>query len=90
MARQPLCADIDGFSLHAAVRGEAHDRKRLEQVNGYTTRPTLSDEWVQFNAAGEVELKLEAPGAMERLTWSWAHWSSCSGCWRWYRGLDCT
>ncbi len=29
-ARQPLCADIDGFSLHAAVRVEAHDRKRLE------------------------------------------------------------
>lgn len=21
-ARQPLCADIDGFSLHAAVRGQ--------------------------------------------------------------------
>ncbi len=31
-ARQPLCADIDGFSLHAAVRVEAHDRKRLEQL----------------------------------------------------------
>ncbi len=24
--RQPLCADIHGFSLHAAVRVEAHDR----------------------------------------------------------------
>jgi hypothetical protein len=29
-ARQPLCADIDGFSLHAAVRVEASDHKRLE------------------------------------------------------------
>lgn len=28
-ARQALCADIDGFSLHGAVRIEAHDRKRL-------------------------------------------------------------
>lgn len=28
-ARQALCADIDGFSLHAAVRVEANDRKRL-------------------------------------------------------------
>jgi hypothetical protein len=28
-ARQPLCADIDGFSLHAAVRVEA---QRLEQL----------------------------------------------------------
>ena len=31
-ARQPLCADIDGFSLHAAARVEAHDRKRLEHA----------------------------------------------------------
>ena len=33
-ARQPLRADSDGFSLHAAVRVEAHDRKRLEQLFG--------------------------------------------------------
>jgi hypothetical protein len=38
-AHQPLCADIDGFSLHAAVRVEAHDRKRLEQLCRYITRP---------------------------------------------------
>jgi hypothetical protein len=31
-ARQPLCADIDGFSLHAAVRVEPHDRKRRKQL----------------------------------------------------------
>ena len=30
VAREPLCADIDGFSLHAVARVEAHDRKRLE------------------------------------------------------------
>lgn len=28
-AREPLYADIDGFSLHAAVRVEAYERKRL-------------------------------------------------------------
>jgi SAM-dependent methyltransferase len=38
-ARQPLCADIGGFSLHAAVRVEAHDRKRLEQLCRTITRP---------------------------------------------------
>ncbi|MFN7546170.1 MAG: transposase, partial [Pseudomonadota bacterium] len=59
--RQPLCADIDGFSLHAAVRVEAHDRKRLEQLCRYITRPALADERVQLNAAGQVELKLKAP-----------------------------
>lgn len=60
-ARQPLCADIDGFSLHAAVRVEAHDRKRLEQLCRYITRPALSDKRVQLNAAGQVELELKTP-----------------------------
>lgn len=60
-AQQPLCADIDGFSLHAAVRVEAHDRKRLEQLCRYITWPVLSDERVQLNAAGQVELKLKTP-----------------------------
>jgi hypothetical protein len=41
--RPPLCADIDGFSLHAAVRVESYDRKRLEQLCRYITRPALSD-----------------------------------------------
>ena len=59
--RQPLCADIKGFSLHAAVRCDAHDRKRLEQLCRYITRPALSDERVQLNAAGQVELKLKTP-----------------------------
>ncbi len=58
-AGQPLRANIDGFSLHAAVWVEAHDRKRLEQLCRYITRPALSDERVQVNAAGQVELKLK-------------------------------
>jgi hypothetical protein len=60
-ARQPLCADMDGFSLHAAMRIEAHDRKRLEQRCRCITRPALSDERVQCDAAGQVELKLKTP-----------------------------
>ena len=43
-ARQALCADIDAFSLHAAVRVEAHDRKRLEQLCRYITRSALANE----------------------------------------------
>ena len=61
MARELLYSDIDGCSLHAAVRVEAHDRKRLEQLCRYITSPTLSDERVQPNAAGQVELKLKTP-----------------------------
>ncbi len=60
-ARQPLCADIDGFSLHAAVPVEARERKRLEQLCRTITRAALADERVQLNAAGQVELKLKTP-----------------------------
>ena len=52
LALQPLCADIDGFSLHAAVRVEAHDRRRLEQLCRTITRPALSDERVQLHLPG--------------------------------------
>jgi hypothetical protein len=58
-ARQPLCTDTDGFSLHAAVRIEAHDRQALEQLCRYITRPALANERVQTNAAGQVVLKLK-------------------------------
>jgi len=61
MARELLCSDIGGFSLHAAVRVEAHERKRLEQLCRTITRPALADERVQLNAAGQVELKLKTP-----------------------------
>jgi len=59
--KQNLCADIDGFSLHAAVRCGADDRKALEQLCRYITRPVLANERVQTNAAGQVVLKLKTP-----------------------------
>lgn len=41
--KQTLCADIDGFSLHAAVRCGADDRQALEQLCRYITRPALAN-----------------------------------------------
>ncbi len=58
---QALCADISGFSLHAAVRCSADDRQALEQLCRYITRPALANERVQPNAAGQVVLKLKTP-----------------------------
>jgi len=57
--KQHLCADIDGFSLHAAVRCGADDRQALEQLCRYISRPALANERVQTNAAGQVVLKLK-------------------------------
>lgn len=59
--RQLLCADIDGFSLHNAVRCGADDRQALEQLCRYITRPALANERVQTNAAGQVVLRLKTP-----------------------------
>jgi hypothetical protein len=59
--KQTLCADIDGFSLHAAVRCAADDRQALEQLCRYITRPALAKERVQTNAAGRLVLKLKTP-----------------------------
>lgn len=59
LLHQPGCTGT--LSLHAAVRVEAHERKRLEQLCRYITQPALSDERVQLNVAGHVELKLKTP-----------------------------
>ena len=60
-ARQPLCADIDGFSLHATLRVEAHERKQLERGCRCITQPALSDERIEVNAAGQVQLERKTP-----------------------------
>ena len=44
---QPGCLNAHGLSLHAAVRCGAHQRKELERLCRYVTRPALSDERVQ-------------------------------------------
>jgi hypothetical protein len=56
---QALCANMNGFSLHAAVRCGADERQALEQLCRYITRPALANERVQCNAAGQVVVKLK-------------------------------
>ena len=59
-------------SQYGKRRLDTADRKWLEQLCRYNTRPALSDERVQLNAAGQVELERKTP------------WRSCSGWWRQY------
>jgi hypothetical protein len=58
---QDLYADMQGFSLHAAAGCAADERKSLEQLCRYITRPALAEERVSCNAAGQVVLKLKTP-----------------------------
>ena len=57
--KQSLCADIDGFSLHAAVRCGADYWQALEQLCRHIARPALANDRVQINAAGQLVLKLK-------------------------------
>jgi len=67
--KQTLCADIQSFSLHAAVRCGADDRQAPEQLCRYITRPALANERVQTNAARQVVLKLKTAGTTAPRTW---------------------
>ena len=44
-----LCAEAHGFSLHAGVRCGAHQRKELERLCRYITRPAIANERLKRN-----------------------------------------
>ena len=58
---QPGCVSAHGFSLHAAVRCGAHQRKELERLCRYITRPAIANERLKRNQAGQVVLQLKSP-----------------------------
>ena len=49
-----------GFSLHAAVRWGADQRKELEHLCRYITRPAIANERLKRNRAGQVVLQLKS------------------------------
>ena len=57
--RDALCANEQGFSLHAGVHCEANDRKGIEQLCRYIARPAISNERLAVNREGNVILKLK-------------------------------
>jgi hypothetical protein len=58
---QPGCVDAHGFSLRAAVRCAAHQRKELERLCLYITRLAIANQRLQRNRAGQVVLQLKSP-----------------------------
>jgi hypothetical protein len=85
-----LCADAHGFSLHAGVRCGAHQRKKLERLCRYITRPAIANERLKRDGAGDVVLQLKsAPGATAPRTSRCRRWNSCSAWLRWCRVRAC-
>jgi hypothetical protein len=55
----PMCADLDGFSLHAAVRLPAGCREQLEQLCRYAARSPIAEERLSLQPDGNVLYKLK-------------------------------
>lgn len=54
------CAEAHGFSLHAGVRLGAGQRKQLERLCRYITRPAIANERLKRDGAGDVVLQLKS------------------------------
>ena len=50
-----------GFSLHAGVACETHEREKLERLCRYITRPAVSTERLSLTAQGKVRYRLKTP-----------------------------
>ena len=52
---------VDGFSLHAGVATKAHERKKLERICRYITRPPVSEQRLTTTRNGMVRYALKTP-----------------------------
>jgi hypothetical protein len=52
---------ISGFSLHAGVSAKAHERRKLERVCRYITRPAVSEKRLSLTSGGNIRYQLKTP-----------------------------
>jgi hypothetical protein len=52
---------VGGFSLHAGVAAEAHERQKLEKLCRYITRPAISEKRLSISPQGRVRYQLKTP-----------------------------
>ena len=62
-------AKAAGFSLHAGVAREAHEREKLQRLCRYVTRPAVSTERWSRTTQGNIRYRLKTPyrGAKGRM-----------------------
>ncbi len=54
-----LCAEVDGFNVHAAVRIAARSRRALEHLIRYVARPAIADQRLSLGDDGRVHVALK-------------------------------
>ncbi len=63
---KPLCASLDGFTLHAATRAGALDPAGREALLRYVLRPAVAQERVEQRSDGLVRITLKKAYAERR------------------------
>ncbi len=73
---------VSGFSLHAGVSARADERKKLERLCRYISRPAVSERRLSLTPGGNIRYQLKTP-----YRESWPHErgpaherSECFGC----------
>jgi len=61
-ADKPLCASLDGFTLHAATRAGALDTAGREALLRYVLRPPVAQERIEPQKDGLVAITLTRNG----------------------------
>jgi hypothetical protein len=56
-----MCCDLEGFSLHAKVLIEGHDRTELERLCRYIARHAIASERLSIDPDGRVVYRLRRP-----------------------------
>ena len=57
----PRVARVAGFSLHAGVAAARHERRKLERLCRYITRPAIAEPRLSLTLAGNVRYQLKTP-----------------------------
>ncbi|MCQ6627840.1 transposase, partial [Escherichia coli] len=52
---------VAGFSLHAGVAARADERKKLERLCRYISRPAVSEKRLSLTRGGNVRYQLKTP-----------------------------
>ena len=56
-----MLAKLNGFSLHAGVAARARQRRKLERLWRYITRPAIAERRLSLTPTGKVRYELKTP-----------------------------
>ncbi len=76
---KPLCASLDGFTLHAATRAGSHDLAGREALLRYVLRPPIAQERSSNGRTGSCASRSSAPTRTERSRSRWTHCPCSAG-----------